>query len=124
MIPQCYEAEEPDHCQLRVTASSSAHPTAVCAASPVSSNNTEFQTQPGDGKAPVYFIEEKDIRKICFHELFVENSCSQKREKCTFSHDIPPELRKCDMLINKVKNIQAAAKRRKRSNGNGVVNRF
>ena len=78
---------------------------------PTNSFEVGSQNVPGVSRGPVQFIEESDIRKICFHELFLQHSC--RRVGCTFSHDFPSELRTCGPLINKVKGIQAAIKKKK-----------
>ena len=71
-------------------------------------------------RVPVQYIKEEDIRKICFHELFAQQSC--RRSGCSFSHDFPPEFRTCEPLISRVKSIQAQIKKRKQRGG--LVNRF
>ena len=68
--------------------------------------------------ASVQYIVESDIQRICFHEFFQPNSCP-RNPKCPFTHDIQPELRNSQVLINKIKGIQATIKRRR-----GRVNRF
>ena len=84
-------------------------------------NNSSFSSDAESVTQCRTYIVDSDIRKICFHELFKQDSCKEKREKCTFSHDIPPEFRTCEPLINRVKSIQAVIKKKR---GGGVGNRF
>ena len=78
-------------------------------------------THDEDNPPPItsaQYIVESDIQRICFHEFFQPNSCP-RNPKCPFTHNIQPELRSSQVLINKIKGIQATIKRRR-----GRVNRF
>ena len=44
---------------------------------PLSSPSAEVETHHRA------YILESDIKKICFHELFKQDSCQEKREKCS-----------------------------------------